>query len=316
MESQYCKENSLEAGEKQSEECSAASPWLPFPPAVLRLDQYKLVHVSLPKVEPHEHILHTISLPDKTLVMIVLKSYISALEGKLRTICHPYNIKPSKEDMDLIGSVEAQNRKIDALSRTLVDDISKDRTAEKGLWFFADPSYIVKLFTIWLKDVTLQSKESSLQPAGIKVEVNIDIDVGRVISDGEFNFEDYTLVRLSSIGSRVVEIAEMLDMAAIALNNVLSAEELLDGTWELAVLKRYLPTLEAKLREIFPGCNLEPDYDPTQPNHQEVETLGYDLAKTLRTGTACDRADRMRNEAWSKAALFYCHLSDALRRMD
>jgi hypothetical protein len=147
MEDQYCKENSLETKEQQSKECSAASQ-LPFPPAVFHLDQYKLVHMSLPKVKPHEHILSAISLSDNTSVIIVLKSYISALEGELSITCRPYNIKPSREDIDLLSSVEAQNQKINALSRTLIDDISKDRNVEKGLWLFANPSYIVKFFTI------------------------------------------------------------------------------------------------------------------------------------------------------------------------
>jgi hypothetical protein len=82
------------------------------------------------------------------------------------------------------------------------------------------------------------------------------------------------------------------------------------------MLKTYLPTLKAKLGGIFPGCNIEPDYNPTQPNHQEVEMFGYNKAKALRTSTACDRADRMSSKAWPKAALFYSHLSEALRRID
>jgi hypothetical protein len=52
-----------------------------------------------------------------------------------------------------------------------------------------------------------------------------------VILDEEFNFKDYTLVRLSSIRShKVIEIAEMLNIIAIAFNNVLSAKELLNRT--------------------------------------------------------------------------------------
>jgi hypothetical protein len=57
-------------------------------------------------------------------------------------------------------------------------------------------------------------------------------------------------------------------MISKSLNDVLSAEELPDETWELPVLKTYLPTFEAKVRSIFPGCNIEPDYDPTEPNPQ------------------------------------------------
>ena len=305
-EDQYCMENRLEAGEQQSKECSAASSWLPFPQAVFRLHQYTLVNVSLPKVEPRQHILCTITQQDGTSVVIVLKSYVSALEGQLGIICRPYDFQ--------LGSVDVQSQTIDALSSLLVDNISKDSIVEKGLWVFADPSYIVKLFTIWLKDMTTQSKESS-QPAGIKVDS--DNNIGRITSDGEFNFEDYTLVRLSFIGShRSIEILEMLDMISGNLDKVLSAEELPDETWELPVLKTHLPALKPKLSETFPGCNIEPDYDPTQPNHQEVEMFGYDRAKALRTSTSCDRADRMRSQAWPKAVLYYAHLSKVLRGIE
>jgi hypothetical protein len=105
-------------------------------------------------------------------------------------------------------------------------------------------------------------------------------------------------------------------MISKSLNDVLSTEELPDETWELPVLKTYLPTLEAKLRSIFPGCNIKPDYDPTEPNPQETGIFGYDRAKALRTNTACDRAGRMTNDTCFKAALFYSHLSDTLWRGD
>jgi len=97
---------------------------------------------------------------------------------------------------------------------------------------------------------------------------------------GEFKFEDYTLVRLSAIGShRGIEISQMLDVITAALDEVLSAEELPDETWEFSTLKSYLPTLKAQLRGFFPGCNIELDYDPTQPNHQEVEMFGIILRR-------------------------------------
>ena len=69
-------------------------------------------------------------------------------------------------------------------------------------------------------------KEVPLQPAGTKFDV--DLYVSRV---GKFKFEDYTLVRLSAIGShRGIEISQMLDVITAALNEVLSAEELPDKT--------------------------------------------------------------------------------------
>jgi len=89
--------------------------------------------MSLPKVLLHEKILNTISLPNSSLVVIVLRLYILKLERDLDTKCFLYNIKPSKEDVELLSLVKAQNRQVNALARMAIDFILRDNTLKKGL---------------------------------------------------------------------------------------------------------------------------------------------------------------------------------------
>jgi 16S rRNA G966 N2-methylase RsmD len=63
------------------------------------------------------------------------------LERELDIKCFQYNIEPNREDVELLGSVKAQNQKIDALARMAVDAIRRDNTLEKGLWIYVDPPY-------------------------------------------------------------------------------------------------------------------------------------------------------------------------------
>jgi hypothetical protein len=106
----------------------------------------------------------------------------------------------------------------------------------------------------------------------------------------------------------------MLDEIA-KLDEILSMEELADESWELSVLKSYIPQLEVQLREIFRDCKVEP-YDPTTPNEQEVKQFGREKAKLLSIAIFCDRAERKQREAWPKAAAFYGHLLHAVNCQD
>jgi hypothetical protein len=63
--------------------------------------------MCLLKVPPREEILNTISLPKGTLAVIMLGLYVLALEQDLNTTCFPYNAKPSREDIKLLGFVKA-----------------------------------------------------------------------------------------------------------------------------------------------------------------------------------------------------------------
>jgi hypothetical protein len=273
-----------------------------FPPAVFHLDAYRLVYVSLPKVPPHEKILSTISLPNGSLVVIVLGSYVSELERDLDTRCFPYNFEPSREDVELLGLVEAQNRQVNALARMAIDAMLRDNTLEKGLWVYAEPLCVFNLFTTWLGGVVTRSKRDS--PAFPELTgIEKDSESGRIQLDG-YDFDSYTLVRVSNLGYYAQTLEKLGNF-----DEILSIEELEDGSWELPVRKSYLPTLKDKLREMVSDCIIDPDYDPTKPNAREVEEFGYETARILSKDKFHDRAERMIHEAFPKAAAFYAELA-------
>ena len=117
-------------------------------------------------------------------------------------------------------------------------------------------------------------------------EKAINLDLGRqYLRKGtsaelcrEFDCGSYTTVRLSNLGYRLPqEISEKLDKVG-NLNQVPSVLELPDESWEMVVLKSYLLELENKLTNMFPGCDVDLDYDPTGPNREDIECL-YITAK-------------------------------------
>ena len=86
-------------------------------------------------------------------------------------------------------------------------------------------------------------------------------------------------------------------------------EELNDGSWEMVVLQSYCPSLQAILRKIFPGSDIDLNYDPTEPTISEAETFGYKVAKTTCQDLFIRRAEKMVEEGWPMAADCYKHLA-------
>lgn len=115
----------------------------------------------------------------------------------------------------------------------------------------------------------------------------------------------YTLVRLSNVGDG--NILNILDTRIGTVDEVPSIEELNDGSWEMVVRKPYCPTLQAMLSKIFPDSDVDLNYDPTEPTVSEVDSLGYNLAKTLCKYLFIKRAERMVREGWPMAADCYEH---------
>ncbi|KAH7356445.1 hypothetical protein BKA65DRAFT_474262 [Rhexocercosporidium sp. MPI-PUGE-AT-0058] len=76
-----------------------------------------------------------------------------------------------------------------------------------------------------------------------------------------------------------------------------------------AYKNRYLPKLEDKLRDIVTDCIIELEYDPTEPNSQEVEEFGDEVVRILGNVTFYKRVERMKREAWPKAVAFYADLA-------
>ncbi|KAH7374078.1 hypothetical protein BKA64DRAFT_256845 [Cadophora sp. MPI-SDFR-AT-0126] len=277
----------------------------PFPSAVFHLEAYKLVYVCLPKVPPHRDILSTVILPNDSSVVVVRKSYVSTLEQDLDTRCFPYNVEPSREDVELLGLVEAQHRKVDALARMLVDPMLRDTRLDNGLWICTDR--VLHLFTTWLRGVVAQSKTDS--PAfPEQTGIEDDRELGRIQMHG-YNFTLYTLVRVSYLG----QYAQYLDKLG-NLDNILSIVELEDESWELPVRKSYLPMLKNMLHKVVPKCIIEPGSDPTEPSAKEVEEFGYERARILKPVRFRNRAECMVSESWPKAAAFYADLRMGLEK--
>jgi hypothetical protein len=83
----------------------------------------------------------------------MLGSYILELKQDLNTRYFLYNIKPNKEDIELLGLIKAQNRQINMLIRIAINIILRDNMLKKGLWVYAEPLYVFNLFITWLKGV-------------------------------------------------------------------------------------------------------------------------------------------------------------------
>jgi hypothetical protein len=179
-------------------------------------------------------------------------------------------------------------------------------------------------------------------------EKAINLDLGRqYLRKGtsaelcrEFDCGSYTTVRLSNLGYRLPqEISEKLDKVG-NLNQVPSVLELPDESWEMVVLKSYLLELENKLTYMFPGCDVDLDYDPTEPNREDIECLYitaknpepraksgeiatfidvedlknfYVAAKARKVDASSRRAMFMVREAWPAAVAYYSCLLERNR---
>ncbi|KAG9228121.1 hypothetical protein BJ875DRAFT_490198 [Amylocarpus encephaloides] len=180
------------------------------------------------------------------------------------------------------------------------------------------------------------------------LEKAIDLDVGRhhltkgasVEPCREFDCGSYTTVRLSNLGYRPPqEIPEKLDKIK-NLNQVPSVLELSDESWEMVVLKSYLLELENKLTNMCPGCDVDLDYDPTEPRREDIKCLYitaenpepraksgeiatfidvedlknfYVAAKARKVDASSRRAMVMVREAWPAAVAYYSCLLERNR---
>ena len=118
-----------------------------------------------------------------------------------------------------------------------------------------------------------------------------------------FSTDQYTLVRLSNAEDR--DILKKLDINIRTEYEVLSIEELIDKSWEMVTLKSYCCTLQDTLSKIFPGSNVDLNYDPLEPTVSDVEYVGHNTAKKLCQYWFLKRAERMIQVAWPMTAAYY-----------
>ncbi|KAG9229879.1 hypothetical protein BJ875DRAFT_521732 [Amylocarpus encephaloides] len=191
--------------------------------------------------------------------------------------------------------------------------------------------------------------QSSRHDPSLSVRLVQDLENAREIDTGHPYFrkgslpgslrmvdcESYTLVRLSNLRShKSEEILAELDGVG-KLHQLASIMALPDESWEMVVLKSYLPELEDALGKMFPGCHVDPDYDPTEPSsddigclHMAAKTLklparsgekvplmvaedegqSYTAAKAPKIHESSSRARTMATDAWPVAAAYYTRL--------
>ncbi len=126
--------------------------------------------------------------------------------------------------------------------------------------------------------------------------------------------DQYTLVRLSEVEDG--KVWEIFDTEIGTTHEVPSIEKLDDGSWEMVVLQSHCSALQDRLGKIFPGSNVDLNYDPGEPAASDLEFWNYDTAKKLREHWFSQRANRMINTAWPAAAAYYAHhlgVMDGLR---
>jgi len=147
-------------------------------------------------------------------------------------------------------------------------------------------------------------------------------DTGRLYSRNYYHeelcrpldIELFTLVRLSTLehfeGSLVLDTLDK----ELPRREVLSVVELPDESWELVVLRSYLPKLVHRLGENLPGAHVDKTYDPCEPPEDNfLDILGYDGAKALRVYTFSVRARDLIRNAWPDAAAYYASYLEQLR---
>jgi hypothetical protein len=120
-----------------------------------------------------------------------------------------------------------------------------------------------------------------------------------------FTAAHYTLVRLSKVGD--ANVLKLLDGKILRVNQVPSIKQLHDRSWEMVVLKSLRGTLQETLDNIFPGSDVDMNYDPLIPTANDVKVYGPDQAKKLYELCFVQRAKTMVRKAWPVAAAYYAY---------
>jgi hypothetical protein len=122
--------------------------------------------------------------------------------------------------------------------------------------------------------------------------------------------DEYRLIRLSKVEDR--KISETLDARIGTVNEVPNIEELGDGSWEICILKSHRRTALDMLGKIFPGSDVDLDYNPLEPTANNLEFWDYDTAKKLRQQWFFQRAIRVIQNGWPAGAACYVYLLEVM----
>jgi hypothetical protein len=161
-----------------------------------------------------------------------------------------------------------------------------------------DNTHTIKVST------TIGTTEEYITPSGIVAMVSSGDDSHLSPLSG-FTAAHYTLVRLSKVGD--ANVLKLLDGKIWRVNQVPSIKQLHDRSWEMVVLKSLCGTLQETLDNIFPGSDVDMNYNPLKPTANDVEVCGPDQAKKLYELCFVQRAKTMVREAWPVAAAYYAY---------
>lgn len=89
----------------------------------------------------------------------------------------------------------------------------------------------------------------------------------------------YTFARLSGVGQYGRVVIDQLRRDIRDIRQVPSIFKLPDESFELVVLKSYSVPLKDKLNNMFPSCDVDLNYDPTQPSKTSLKRFGINVAK-------------------------------------
>ena len=120
-----------------------------------------------------------------------------------------------------------------------------------------------------------------------------------------FHGDQYTLIRMFGVEDE--NVLKILDANIGKVNEVPHIEELSDGSWEICILKSHRHTIKDKLRQIFPGSNVELYYNPLGPTAKDLKIWGCGKAKMLYEEWFFERAIRVIKEGWPAGAACYAH---------
>lgn len=98
-----------------------------------------------------------------------------------------------------------------------------------------------------------------------------------------------------------------MDASIGKIQDVPSIQQLNDGSWELCVRKSMISTVQEKIQAMFPGSNVDINYDPTEPTAADLELCmsDYEQAKWLCGQQLLERSIKILKRGWSPAAGHY-----------
>ena len=136
------------------------------------------------------------------------------------------------------------------------------------------------------------------------------------LPDG-FDCDLYTPIRLYGLASEDKEmLTKLVDLKA-GHDEILCILELEDESFELGILKTYIPELKKLLDTKFLQHSVDWEYRPFDPSLKDVKSFcarhpelsdDYTKAKARMRAQFCKRAEEILRDGWAMQKIWYSHL--------